>query len=170
MEIRDAAPADAEAIWAVHVRSIRELGTDAYAPEQVEAWAAGCESADYEGSIRDLEFLVTERDGRDGDVVGFGSLAPEPPGRYEADVDAEITGLYVDPSVARQGVGSAICDELERRAHRSGVETLGPSASRNAVPFYEARGYERVREFKHEFSGEDSTGVTRTVVEMKREL
>ncbi|TYL40228.1 N-acetyltransferase [Natronococcus pandeyae] len=167
MEVRDAVPADAEAIREVHVRSIRGLGTDAYTTEQVDAWAAGCESADYERAIRDLEFLVAERDGA---VVGFGSLAPEPPGRYEADVDAEITGLYVDPSVARQGVGSAIYDELERRARRSGVETLGLSASRNAVPFYEARGYERVREFEHEFSGEESTGVTGTVVEMEREL
>lgn len=167
MEVRDATPADAGAIRDVHARSIRELGTVAYTPEQVEAWAAGCESADYEGSIAALEFIVAERD---GDLVGFGSLAPKPPDGYEADVDAELTGLYVDPSVARREAGSVLCDELEERARKLGAETLGLSASRNAVSFYEARGYERVREFDHEFSSRESTGVTGVIVEMKRDL
>jgi hypothetical protein len=46
----------------------------------------------------------------------------------------------------------------------------GRPASLNAVPFYELHGYERVREHDHEFSGHGSTGVTGTVVEMKKEL
>lgn len=167
MNVRDAVAADAEAIRGVHARAIRELGTAAYTSEQVEAWAAGCESADYEGAIRDLEFLVAERDDR---VVGFGSLTWDSPEEYEAAVDAELTAVYVEPSGTRQGVGSAIYDELERRARRREVGVLGLSASRNAVPFYEALGYERVREYDHEFSSHESTGVTGTIVEMTREL
>jgi hypothetical protein len=47
MEIRDATPGDVEAIRNVHRPAIRELGTEAYTEEQVDAWARGCDSANY---------------------------------------------------------------------------------------------------------------------------
>lgn len=169
MQLRDATPADAEAIREVHASAIRELGTQAYSPEQVEAWARGCESADYTSAIEadELEYIVAERD---GDVLGFGSLKLAPPADYDATVDAEVTGVYVDPSVAREGIGTRLYTELEDRARAHGSGTLGLKASRNAVPFYEAHGYERVREHTHEFSSQESTGVTGVVVEMKKPL
>ncbi len=40
----------------------------------------------------------------------------------------------------------------------------------HAVPFYEWHGYERVREYMHEFSSHESIVVTGTVVEMKKNL
>lgn len=50
------------------------------------------------------------------------------------------------------------------------VQMLSLSASLNAVPFYKAHGYERVREQSHEFSSHESTGVTGSIVEMKKRL
>lgn len=169
MEIRDAAPADAEAVRGVHAASIEGLGPRAYSEEQVAAWARGCESADYTAPIEsdDVAFVVAEDD---EDVVAFGSLQFSAPEGYLANVDAEVTGVYVHPSVAREGVGTRIYDELERRARTRDVETLGLSASRNAVPFYEEHGYERVGEHTHEFSSHESTGVTGVVVEMTKDL
>lgn len=169
MNVRDATPADAESVRTVHYESIKGLGTEAYSEEQAAAWAEGCESADYSSAITndDLEYLVAETD---GEVLGFGSLRLGAPDGYEADVDAEITGIYVHPSVARDGVGTRIYSELERRARASGVGALGLAASLNAVPFYETHGYERVRDVTHEFSSGESTGVTGTVVEMKKDL
>jgi len=169
MRIRDATPADAEAVRRVHADSIEGLGPEAYSQEQVQAWALGCESADYAAAIRETEvFLVAERD---GEVVGFGSLELEPSEEdYESSADAEITGVYVHPSVAREGIGTALYRELETRARGVVVDTLGLLASRNAVPFYEAMGYERVAEHDHEFSSHESTGVTGTVVEMVADL
>ncbi|MFC6826079.1 GNAT family N-acetyltransferase [Halopelagius fulvigenes] len=169
MRTRDATPADADAIRTVHYRAIEELGPRAYSREQVDAWAEGCESADYVSAIEanEREFIVAELD---GEVEAFGSLKLLPPDGYEADVDAEVTGVYVHPSAVRRGVGTSVYSELERRARTHNVRTLGLSASLNAVSFYEARGYVRVREYTHEFSGHESTGVTGTVVEMKKEL
>ncbi|RDI69873.1 GNAT family N-acetyltransferase [Halopelagius longus] len=169
MEIRDARPSDADAVRATHSDSIEGLGTEAYSDKQVDAWAEGCESADYTPAIESekSEFVVAEADGK---VVAFGSLKRAPPEGYEADVDAEVTGVYVHPSVARDGVGTRIYEELERRARARDVRTLGLSASLNAVPFYENCGYERIREYAHEFSSHESTGVTGVVVEMKKEL
>ena len=45
--IREATREDAEAIREVHRASILELGLEGYDQRQVEAWAAGCDSADY---------------------------------------------------------------------------------------------------------------------------
>lgn len=115
----------------------------------------------------ELVFVVAEID---GDIVAFGSLKLATSGAYEAHVDAEATGVYGHPSVARQGVGTRIYTELERRARTRDAQMLGLSASPNAAPFYEAHGYERVSEYTHEFSTRESTGAMGTVVAMKKKL
>jgi predicted GNAT family acetyltransferase len=92
------------------------------------------------------------------------------PSEYESSVDAEITGVYVHPSVTRNGVGTEILTNLEQEARGRDNRTLGLSASLNAVPFYEYHGYERVRAYTHEFSGSASTGVDGQIIEMKKEL
>jgi len=169
MRLRDATPEDSEAIRSVHARSIRGLGPAAYSQEQVAAWAAGCESADYAEAIEsaDTEFLVAVTDAA---VVGFGSLTLAVPSGYTAPAEAEITAVYVDPAVAREGVGARLCGALERRAWDAGIRRLGLTASRNAVPFYEAQGYERVTEQEHEFSSSEPTSATGTVVEVLKHL
>ena len=169
MEIREAALADAESIREVHIESILGLGPEGYSEEQVEAWAAGCASADYAAGIESdgLWFVVAETN---GEICGFGTLLFNPPENYAAAVDGEITGVYVHPVVTREGVGSAILSELEDRARKRDLWTLGLSASLNAVPFYEIHGYERIREHSHEFSAHESTDVTGAVVEMKTRL
>ena len=174
------------AIRAVHEASIRGLAPEASDRDQVEAGAAGVSSADYAAVDHDdYEFLVGVADDGaddvtedceerlvvdDGTVVAFGSLLFASSVDYESAVDAEVTGVYVHPVVARSGVGSSLLATLEARARETGVEMLGLTASVNAVPFYEARGYERVGERDHEFSASESTGVTGTVVEMRTEL
>jgi putative acetyltransferase len=169
MNVRDATPTDAEAVRTVHYASIVGLGPDAYDRQQVEAWASGCGSADYTAIIEsDAQDIVVAD--RDGVVVGFGSLRREQPDDYRATVDAELTAVYVLPSVAREGVGTAIYETLEQRARDREVTSLGLSASLPAVPFYEAHGYERVREFSHEFSPHVETGVTGRIVEMRKQL
>lgn len=167
MRVREATPSDADAVREVHRASIEGLGPAAYAKEQVEAWARGCETAEYSAIDEDdCYFVVAE----DESVVGFGSLRFSSPDGYEAAVDAEVTGLYVHPSVARRGVGSAMLADLEHRAREEGVRTLGLTSSLNAVPFYASQGYERVREYDHEFSGHAAIGVEGRVVEMRKEL
>lgn len=169
MRIREAVPADSDAVRRVHAESITELGRDGYSKEQVDAWAQGCESADYSAAIgsESLYYIVAEDD---RGVVGFGPLQHESSEGYEAAVDAEITGVYVHPEAARDGVGSKLYAELERRTRERGVGALGLSVSLNAMPFYESHGYDRVRQHVHEFSGHESTRIEGIVVEMKKEL
>lgn len=168
MRVRDATEKDVPEIRSVHEAAIRELGPAAYTDEQVAAWASGVETADY-GAVTadDHAFLVAVDESA---VVGFGSLRWQPPDGYASDPDAEVTGIYVHPDHARDGVGTALLRELEARADRASPDTLGLQASRNAVPFYDAHGYERVTEHAHEFSSERGTDVTGTVVEMTKRL
>ena len=173
METRAAEPSDADAVRRVHRASIEGLGPAADDPEQVEAWAGGCGSADYAATIADGDAYVAVAE-RDGAVVGFGSvrLDPRPDGEPTAgaDADAEVTAVYVRPSVAREGVGTALLADLERAARERGRRRLRLSSSLGAVPFYERRGYERVGTRTHEFSGRRSTGVEGEVVETRTEL
>lgn len=166
--VREATPADGEAIRAVHRESILGLGPAAYDEEQVEAWAAGCVDADYAAGIESEDPFLVATAGEE--VVGFGSLSVGPPEDYTVDVDGEVTGVYVRPAHAGRGVGSRLLATLEDRARAAGIDRLGLTASANAVGFYESRGYERVRTYRHEFSAERSTGITGRVVEMERRL
>lgn len=168
MQIREATSSDVESIRTVHYESIAQLGRAAYDSEQVDAWARGVESADYAAVDSERYYFVVAE--VDGDVRAFGSLRLEAPDSYETSVEGEVTGVYVHPSVAREGVGSGILAALERQARAREIESLGLSASLNAVGFYEAHGYERVREYTHEFSSHESTGVEGRVVEMRKEL
>lgn len=168
-EIRTATAEDAPAIREMHERSIRELGAEGYGEDQVDAWARGATDADYETVIESdsSDVVVAERD---GNVVGFGTLVHEEPDEYDADVDAEITAVYVDPVVSRRGFGSALYRELERRAREAGHEALGLWSSRNAVDFYDDHEFESVTEHEHTFSPEGEEAVTGTVLEMRKEI
>lgn len=186
--VRDATDADRGAISALHVAAIRELGPAAYDDRVVDAWAGGSEarstSGDRDASASDDEdrdpagypigetdaaFVVAEVDGR---VAGFGDVTGVDPNDYDvvaeerADATGEVRAVYVHPDFARRGVGSALLAELERRARDRGFETLVLTASLNAVPFYERRGYAAVTTVTHEFGGE----VPGDAVVMRRSL
>lgn len=103
-------------------------------------------------------------------LIGFGSILWDPEDDQHAEIGAEVTAVYVLSSVARSGVGTAIYSELEQRASSRGISTIGLSASLPAVPFYEENGFERVTKSNHEFSPHMETGITGTVIEMKKDL
>lgn len=187
--VRDATDADRGAISDVHVAAIRELGPAAYDDRVVDAWAGGSEArstsggrdpsasgddedrdpAGYPIGETDAAFVVAEVNGR---VAGFGDVTGVDPNDYDvvaeerADATGEVRAVYVHPDFARRGVGSALLAELERRARDRGFETLVLTASLNAVPFYEHRGYEAVTTVTHEFGGE----VPGDAVVMRRSL
>ena len=199
MEVREATATDAEAVFEAHHAAIEELGREPYDEEQVAAWGEGGSPDDYGFEDPDEFYVVAEalcasspdsasprQDAEiDGEVRGFGTLTLSAGEYLRADVDAEVTGVYVHPDAVRQGVGTALLERLEEEARERGIESLGLWASLNsgrlpslvsrrsrscgpltAVPFYEHHGYERVAERTHEFSG----GVEGTVLEMRTVL
>jgi len=86
-----------------------------YSDDHLKQWAQGL-------SLKSSELFVAEVDGR---VVGFADL-----------VDNLLDHLYVDPDFQRQGVATALLDEIEQ-----GSGDLVVYASSSGRPFFEGRGY-----------------------------
>ncbi|WP_257299748.1 GNAT family N-acetyltransferase [Haloarchaeobius sp. FL176] len=163
MRVRPATPGDADAVLAVHEAAIAERGPQGYDAAVVDAWHDGRSVDDYEFDGDDT-FLVATTDA--GTVVGFGTALPECRDHLDADVDAEVTALYVDPGRAGEGVGTTVLEALHGHLRTAGAASAACWASANAAGFYERRGYERVATHRHEFAD----GVTGDVVEMQTRL
>lgn len=127
--LRPYLPADAPLLAEIFRASISELTGDDYSEAQQEAWAAAADDvAEFGARLADaLTLLAT----LDGSPVGFASL-----------VDGDkIDMLYVHPAVAGRGVGTLLCDALEKLAQARGVKRLTTDASDTARPFFERRAY-----------------------------
>jgi GNAT superfamily N-acetyltransferase len=127
--VRRAAPEDAELMWRLQVRAIRELCSSHYSRDEIRAWCALLEVERYEKPIRDDCCVVAEHGAA---IVGAGHLDPNQ-GRVEA--------LYVSPEHAGRGVGRKILHTLEDLAREAGHRWVRLSASLNAVRFYGKAGY-----------------------------
>jgi putative acetyltransferase len=109
--------------------SIEELTQDDYDEDQRAAWASVAEDAVAFGKrLGSMLTLVTHDDEMH---LGFASLKD----------NKHIDMLYVHPFYAGQGVGTALCDALERLAAARGAAEISVDASETAVMFFEGRGY-----------------------------
>lgn len=162
VSVRTATQTDTERLCALTRRSIEELGASAYDDEQLAAWAGGVAPSLYPIDSPDARVLVAEDS---DDVVGVGWARWGPMGAFEAPVDGEITGIYVHPAAAGNGIGSTLLDRLEGVVADHGVDSIGLWASRNAAPFYKKRGYTRVTTQSIEYGD-----VTLPVVELSKPI
>jgi putative acetyltransferase len=140
--LRPMLPADVPLLAEIFRASIAELAADDYSETQREAWAASADDEDAFGArlTQHLTLVATF----DGSPVGFASLE----GKDHLDM------LYVHPAVALQGVGSMLCDGLERLAAGRGAAKLITEASDTAVDFFAQRGYVAQRRNTVERGGE----------------
>lgn len=141
-------PSDHDAVHALHERGLRAAGswTDpAELPDWVEA-----DMDDIEGAYLDSggEFLVCEGASEGGDgLLAMGAFRPLPAESFHDRPDgrtAELKRMRVDPDHHREGVGSALLCELERRADAAGFEhvVLDTGVGMDgARAFYERHGY-----------------------------
>jgi GNAT superfamily N-acetyltransferase len=139
--MRRAVPADAAAIWAIHTRAIRETASSHYAPESIAAWSGRTTPASYLVPIA-TQVVVVACDDADR-IVGFAELDP---------AEGLVKACYVDPDVDRRGVGRALMQAVERAACEHGRTALMLDASLNALPFYQALGWQRECATRHELA------------------
>jgi putative acetyltransferase len=121
--------ADTPVLAAIFAAAVEELTGDDYNAAQQEAWAGIAE--DEEKFSERLAGALTLIATLEGSPVGFATLK----GADHVDM------LYVHPSVAGQGVGSVLCEALEKLAGGRGAKSLTVNASDNALEFYAKRGY-----------------------------
>ena len=154
VRVRPAGDGDRPAIWAVHVRAIRETCSRSYSPEQIATWAGLLSPGSYK-SVLQKQVVVVAAEG--ATVVGFGQLDPDA---------GEVEAVYVRPDRQGEGIGRVLLSELEERARGRGIGRLELSATLNAADFYERAGYARGRATAHRLPA----GVEIPCVRMAKDL
>jgi putative acetyltransferase len=121
--------ADTPVLAAIFAAAIEELTGDDYNEAQREAWASVADDEEQFGKrlAGELTLVATLQNS----PVGFASMKG-------AD---QIDMLYVHPGAAGQGVGSMLCEALEKLAGSRGAKSLTVEASDNAQEFFAKRGY-----------------------------
>jgi putative acetyltransferase len=128
MQIRHAEAADEEALASIRRCAILALAVPAMSREQAEKWATRAAADRIARAIRDRDVWVAVEE------VAIGWV--------EVDRD-RVAALYVSPSCARCGVGSALLARAETSIRSSGYATASLESSQNALDFYLRRGYLR---------------------------
>ncbi len=113
----------------VHTVNIRD-----YSLEQVNVWASGnVDTKKWDDNYTETYTIVAEID---NDIVGFGNI----------DIDGYLDMLYVHKDYQNQGIATEIVNNLEAYAKENRVEAITTFASITALPFFEKRGYKKVKE------------------------
>jgi putative acetyltransferase len=126
--IRRAEATDEQALASIRRRAILALAVPALSSEQAEQWAMAAAADRIARAIRDHAVWVAV------EQVAIGWV--------EADRD-HVAALYVAPSCARRGVGSALLARAESSIRSSGYAIARLESSQNALAFYLCRGYQR---------------------------
>jgi ribosomal protein S18 acetylase RimI-like enzyme len=130
LKIRSFEPADAAAVWALHNEALKETGAHAG-------------NGPWDEDLRDPASAYLSQGGEflvgllGGELVAIGALRPT-----SAD-SAEIKRMRIAPRYQRQGLGTRILEELERRAQSRAFSRLHldtTSQQKAAQQFYLRHG------------------------------
>jgi GNAT superfamily N-acetyltransferase len=80
-----------------------------------------------------------------GQLLGFAVVLPRDDG------DAELDGLFVEPTYWRHGIGRALVEQAERIARTEGAVNLWVTANTRALGFYDSCGFVKVGEVATRF-------------------
>ena len=127
--LRPFLPADTMALRELFAASIEELTQEDYDDDQRAAWASTAEDAQAFAEKLGSMLTLVVHDGEE--YLGFACLKD----------NNRIEMLYVHPFYAGEGVGTALCDALEKLAAARGTADITTEASETAVMFFEGRGY-----------------------------
>ncbi|WP_232703049.1 GNAT family N-acetyltransferase [Halobacterium wangiae] len=140
MQVREATPADAEAVARVADAAWHDAHAGIVGEDAVEAFLAEYYDPDaLRERYRDAESVTfvaedTER------VVGYASGVP-------ADDGYTLGSLYVHPDRQGAGIGSRLLARVEdaaRQADYDAVDLVVMAGNDDSIGFYESKGYERV--------------------------
>jgi GNAT superfamily N-acetyltransferase len=143
MTLRDATPADADAIAAVHHAS-RSAALRGIIPDDLlDIMSIGERRARWEAWLSGTPWVTVLAEVR-GLVVGFASVGPSRDPDVDPESVAEMPTLYVHPTHWRRGIGRGLCTAVVSRVVDLGFRQLTLwtlDANRNAKLFYTSLGF-----------------------------
>ncbi|MFF5641781.1 GNAT family N-acetyltransferase [[Kitasatospora] papulosa] len=127
--VREGRPEETAELTGLALRSKAHWGYD-------EAFMAACrdELTVTPDDMAHGRTVVAEQDGR---ILGFTTLAGEPP-------EGALAMMFVEPDAIGRGVGRLLFEHTVARARRSGFVRLTIDADPNAESFYAAMGAVRI--------------------------
>ncbi len=150
IELRIATSADIPRLSGLIARSARALSTGEYRPEQVDGALRGAFGIDTQ-LIDDRTYFVAEETGKLAGCGGWSYRSPLFGGdaRFGRDASlldpstqpAKIRAFFVEPSMARRGVGTALLERCEKEARARGFARAELMATLPGLKLYAARGY-----------------------------
>jgi GNAT superfamily N-acetyltransferase len=135
--IRPVTAADVDPLAALQEASIMRHGIAVYGEARARAWARVGHEFKH-ALLQDGQFFVAERA---GERLGVGGWSPD---SLEAGL-AWIRYLFVHPDHVRHGIGRRLLQIAETAAVSAGRHRFDVWSSLNAVRFYQALGYRRIR-------------------------
>lgn len=141
MEVRPLLVGEIPALAELYRDSVLRLGSLAYAPPQIAAWASYPDDAPkFTETLKQGISLVSVEG---GELAAFGQLNPS---------DC-VSLLYCGGRFARRGHATAIYRQLEAAARRQKIAVLRTTASRVSRPFFEKQGFSLVEVERNIFKG-----------------
>ena len=122
---------DCEHLINLFYHTVHTINAKDYSQEQLDVWAG--DKIDLETWNRSLSKHYTVVAVENNIIVGFGDI----------DKSGYLDRLYVHKDCQRQGVATAICDQLEQEVRVSKITT---HSSITARPFFAQRGFRVVKE------------------------
>lgn len=118
--------------------TVHNVNCDDYTKEQLDVWANGkFDLQAWDNSFNKNHTIVVIRN---DEIVGFGDI----------DKTGYLDRLYIHKDYQREGIGKAICDNLETEFN---FDKIVVHASITALGFFENRGYKIVKKQKLDKGG-----------------
>jgi ribosomal protein S18 acetylase RimI-like enzyme len=143
VRIREAAPADAEAIAGIHVRSWQAAYRGQLTDEYLDGLSVGERLEQHRGALETPGEHRTWVAVEDDRVVGFAVTGPS----QDADADertGELYAIYLEPDRFRSGIGKVLSDHAVRDLRERGFRTATLwvlQTNDGARRFYEREGW-----------------------------
>lgn len=129
MIVRKYIPEDLFSVTELFGRSVREIACRDYNPAQINAWAP--EKPDLEAWEKRLSSGIALVALKRSQIAGFTRM----------ENDGYIDLFYIHPEFQRQGVGTALHEQLVLIAEKHGLVRLTANVSITARPFFASRGF-----------------------------
>jgi GNAT superfamily N-acetyltransferase len=129
---------DIPAVRQLHARSFTELAREHHSDIEIAAHVALIFSPGYADELAGANISVAiDQTGCIVATAGWQAMA-------DRAVTARIRKVFVDPGMARRGLGRRMVEDAEMRARQFGFADFYVRANINAVPLYRVLGYREI--------------------------